>query len=58
MTLPDDSRYQIWKSQEIWDWMLHPPQNGADNAKGGSVRTPPPYGIGLKRVSMLVLDCA
>ena len=24
----------------------------ADNAKGGSVRTPPPYGIGLKQCNM------
>ena len=29
MTLPDECRYQIWKSREIWDYMVHPPQNGS-----------------------------
>ena len=24
--LPDESRDQIGKSQEIWDWLVHPPQ--------------------------------
>ena len=28
MTLPDESRDQIGKSQEIWDWLVHPPQSG------------------------------
>ena len=23
MTLPDESRDQIGKSQEIWDWLVH-----------------------------------
>ena len=26
--LPDESRDQIGKSQEIWNWLVHPPQNG------------------------------
>ena len=26
MTLPDESRDQIGKSQEIWDWLVHPLQ--------------------------------
>jgi len=29
MTLPDEIRDVIWKSQEIWDWLVHPPQNGS-----------------------------
>ena len=28
MTLPDESRDQIGKGQEIWDWLVHPPQSG------------------------------
>ena len=28
MTLPDESREEIGKSQEIWDWLVHPAQNG------------------------------
>jgi hypothetical protein len=28
ITLPDESRDQIGKSQEIWDWLVHPPQSG------------------------------
>ena len=28
MTLPDKSRDVIGKSQEIWNWLVHPPQNG------------------------------
>ena len=28
MTLPDESRDQIGKSQEIGDWLVHPPQSG------------------------------
>ena len=26
--LPDEIRDQIGKSQEIWDWLVHPPQSG------------------------------
>ena len=26
--LPDESRDQIGKTQEIWDWLVHPPQSG------------------------------
>ena len=29
MTLPDESRDVIGKSQEIWNWLVHPPQNGS-----------------------------
>ena len=25
MTLPDESRDVYWKSQEIWNWLVHPP---------------------------------
>ena len=25
ITLPDKSRDKIGKSQEIWDWLVHPP---------------------------------
>ena len=28
ITLPDESRDVIGKSQEIWNWLVHPPQNG------------------------------
>jgi hypothetical protein len=28
MTLIDESRDVIGKSQEIWNWLVHPPQNG------------------------------
>ena len=28
MTLPDESRDQVGKIQEIWDWLVHPPQSG------------------------------
>ena len=28
MTLPDESRNVYWKIQEIWNWLVHPPQNG------------------------------
>ena len=28
MTLPDESKDQIGKSQEIWNWLVHPTQNG------------------------------
>ena len=28
MTLPDESRDQKGKSQEIWDWVVHPPESG------------------------------
>ena len=28
ITLPDESRDQIEKSQEIWDWLVHLPQSG------------------------------
>ena len=28
MTLPNESRYVFGKSQEIWNWLVHPPQNG------------------------------
>ena len=34
MILPDESRDVIGKSQEIWNWLVHPPQNG---------RSPPPW---------------
>ena len=27
ITLPDESRDQIRKSQEIWDWLVHPPHS-------------------------------
>ena len=27
-TLPGESRDQIGKSQELWDWLVHPPQSG------------------------------
>ena len=42
MTLPDESRDQIGKRQEIWGWLCIPPRVVADNAKGGFVPTPPP----------------
>ena len=35
MTLPDESRDQIGKSQEIWDWLVHPLRVVADNTEGG-----------------------
>ena len=38
MTLPDESRDVFGKGQDIWNWLVHPPQNG----------DPPPYLIGLK----------
>ena len=41
MTLPDESRDQIEKSQQIWNWLVHPPM-AADNAKGEFGQTPPP----------------
>ena len=28
ITLPDESRDVYWKSQEIWNWLVHPPQSG------------------------------
>ena len=30
MTLPDESRDVYWKSQEIWDWLVHPLQSGVE----------------------------
>jgi hypothetical protein len=27
MTLPDESRDINWKSQEIWHWLVRPPQS-------------------------------
>ena len=35
MTLPDKSRDQIGKSQEIWNCWCIPHRMAADNAKGG-----------------------
>ena len=26
--IPDEGRDVIGKSQEIWNWLVHPPQNG------------------------------
>ena len=51
MTLPDESRDQIGKSQETWNWLVHPQQNGGWYAEGGSGQTllpPAPGVIGLK----------
>ena len=31
MTLPDESRDQIGKSQDIWNWLVHPPPTPAYN---------------------------
>ena len=37
MTLPDESKDIIGKSQEIWNWLVHPLQNrmATDNVEGG-----------------------
>ena len=32
---PDESRDQIGKSQEIWDWLVHPPRSGGWKHRGG-----------------------
>ena len=29
MIPPDESRNVYWKSQEIWNWLVQPPQNGS-----------------------------
>jgi len=26
--LSNERKDQIWKSQDIWDWLVHPPQSG------------------------------
>ena len=44
MTLPDESRDQIGKCQEIWDWLVHPLQR---------LITPP----ASNRVKYAVFEC-
>ena len=39
MTLPNESRDDNWRSQDIWSWLVHPTQIGGWYCQGGSVRT-------------------
>ena len=56
MTLPDESRDAIVKSQEIWNCLVHPPECQLITPRGGPCGPPPPpHGIGLENVSHLVI---